>query len=63
MKKLQPDGWDYGLKVSYQSEDELEETVYKIMSEAQSSADLKNCFVEFNITHKETEKLDHYTHW
>ena len=56
MQKLQSDGWDYLLKVPYQSEEELEETVYEIISEAQSSADLKHCFVEMSITHKETGK-------
>lgn len=56
MQKLQSDGWDYVLKVPYQSEEELEETVYEMISEAQSTADLKNCFVEMSITHKETGK-------
>jgi len=42
------------LKVPYESMEELEETVYEIMSDAQSTADLKNCFVEINVTHKES---------
>ena len=56
MKKLEKDGWDYVLKVPYESMEELEETVDEIMSEAQSSADLKDCFVEINISHNESGK-------
>lgn len=58
MNKLEKDGWSYILKVQYESMDELEETVYEIQSEAQYAADLKNSFVEINITHKESDN-----HW
>ena len=58
MFKPEKDGWDYILKVTYGSPKELEETVYDIMSEAQSTADMKNCFVEINVTHKESGQ-----HW
>jgi len=58
MEKVDIDGWNYVLRVTYKSLDELEETVFEIMSEAQSSADLKNCFVEMNIEHKDSGQ-----HW
>lgn len=50
------DDWDYILKVPYSSMKELEELVYEIMSEAQSTADIKNCFVEISIEHKDSGK-------
>lgn len=55
MKKKSSDGWDYILKVPYESTEELEETVYEIISEASSTADCRNCFVEISIRHVETE--------
>jgi len=42
------------LKVPYTSMEELEDTVYEIMSEAQSTADVNNCFVEISVVHKES---------
>ena len=49
MFKPEKDGWDYILKVPYSSQKDLEETVCEIMAEAQSTADMKNCFVEINF--------------
>jgi len=54
MKKLEKDGSEYILKVPFESMEELEEAVHEIISEAQSNADLKSCFVEINVTHKES---------
>ncbi len=54
MNKLDKDGCNYILKVPYESMAALEEKVYNIMSEAQSNADLKNCFIEINATHIES---------
>lgn len=56
MQKLQGDGGDYLLKVPYQSEEELEEKVDDIISDAHLAVDLKNCVVEMSITHKESGK-------
>jgi len=58
MNKLEKEGWNYILKVPYQSMKDLEEKVYELMSEAQSNADLKNCFIEINATHTESGQ-----HW
>ncbi|ABS08679.1 MULTISPECIES: hypothetical protein [Shewanella] len=54
MTKPEKNGWDYILKVPYTSMKELEDTVYEIMSEAQSTADINNCFVEISVVHKES---------
>jgi len=54
MTKPEKNGWDYILKVPYTSMEELEDTVYEIMSEAQSTADVNNCFVEISVVHKES---------
>ncbi len=56
MKKLKKDGCDYVLKVAFESIKELEKSVYEIMSEAQSTADLKNCFVEIDVSHKKSDQ-------
>lgn len=56
MKKLQPDGWEYTLKVPYQSETDLDDKVYAILSEADSTADLRNCFIEYDISNEGTDK-------
>ena len=47
---------DYILKTPYESEQELEETVYGIISEAQSTADIRYCQVECFVKHIETGK-------
>lgn len=49
---------EYILKVPYESMEELEEEVDVIMSEARSNADLKNCIIELDIYHKESDQ-----HW
>ncbi|NOI26501.1 recombinase family protein [Vibrio mediterranei] len=47
---------DYRLQVPYESKQELEDTVYDIMSEAQSTADLRHCHIECFVKHLETGK-------
>jgi DNA invertase Pin-like site-specific DNA recombinase len=53
---IKPDqkGCDYILKVPYRTMTELEDCVYEIMQEAHFNADIKNCFVEMSVTHKES---------
>ncbi len=58
MQKKYHDSWDYVLKVTYGSDEELEKTVYEIINEADSLADLRDCFIEIDVTHKESDK-----HW
>lgn len=54
VKKLANDGWDYIIKVPYESMKDLEETAHDIIEEASSSADDLNCFVEMDVVHKES---------
>ncbi|KZY34791.1 DNA invertase [Oleiphilus sp. HI0043] len=55
-QKLHPEGYDYLLKVPYESLEELDSTIEDIIGEAHSAADLRHCYSEINITHKETGK-------
>lgn len=55
MAKPEANGSDYILKVPYSSMEELEETVYEIIEEAQSNADIKSCFIEISVSHKESD--------
>lgn len=36
--------------VPYQSQDDLDNTIYEILQEAQSTADSYNCFIEADVT-------------
>lgn len=54
MRKLHSDGHDYLLKVTYETAEELDSTVEDIVTEAQSTADARNCYSEVNVKHKET---------
>ncbi len=56
MVKLEKNGWNYRLKVPYSSMEALEKTIYAMMSDADSRADLKNCFVEMTVTHRESNQ-------
>jgi DNA invertase Pin-like site-specific DNA recombinase len=58
MVKTEKNGCDYVLKVPYSSMEELDAAVYEIVGEAQLNADLKNCFVEISIAHRESD-----TYW
>jgi len=37
---------EYVVKISYQTDEELDNAVYEILQEASGIADLRNCFVE-----------------
>ena len=56
MQVVRSGNCDYILKVTYTSDKDLEDKVYEIMSDAESTADYNNCFTEMGITHQETEK-------
>lgn len=49
MKRLDPKGGDYELTIPYQDDEELEKTVYDIITEAASMADSRNCFIEIDV--------------
>jgi len=49
MEKPDKNGWDYLLTLLYQSQDDLDNTIYEILQEAQSTADSYNCFIESDV--------------
>jgi len=56
MKKLSKDSWDYEITVEYETEKELEDIIYGIYSEMQSHADRRNCFIEADISDKNSDR-------
>jgi DNA invertase Pin-like site-specific DNA recombinase len=51
MEKSDKDGWEYTLSIPYTTDEELDEIIYdEISREAESIADLRNCFTEADIT-------------
>lgn len=47
MKKRWPDGNEYELTIPYDTDEELDDIIYRdILQEASSQADLRNCFIE-----------------
>ncbi len=49
MRKLKKDGWEYELTISYTDDDDLDETIYEILNEAESTADMRTCFTEADV--------------
>lgn len=54
MVKLDKLGCDYILKIPYQSLEELDAIAHEIIEEAHSNADIKNCFIDIRVSHKES---------
>lgn len=55
LKKLPNGQWDYLIYVEYETKEDLENTVYDILSEMSSTADYRNCFVEAEAHCKELD--------
>ncbi len=54
MEKPDKNGWEYVLSIPYTSDEELDRVIYdEISREAESIADLRNCFTEADITSME----------
>ena len=50
MEKLNKNGWEYILSIPYTTEEELENIIYRdIFAEAESHADMRNCFIEVDM--------------
>lgn len=49
MDKPRKDRWEYILTIPYESDEQLEKTIYEILQEAQSTADSYNCFTESDV--------------
>jgi hypothetical protein len=50
MEKPDKNGWEYRLTIPYQSQDELDDTIYDLLRETQSAADAYNYFIEADVT-------------
>ena len=49
MEKPRQDNWEYILTIPCDADGELENTIYDILREAQSTADSHNCFTESEV--------------
>ena len=49
MKKRDAKGWEYELTISYETDEELDQIIYEILSEASGHADDRHCFIEANV--------------
>ncbi|HGO6700339.1 TPA: recombinase family protein [Legionella pneumophila] len=56
MIKKDKDSWDYVLKVPYENDKELDEAINELIEEAGYIADLRNGFIEINVTEPATGK-------
>jgi DNA invertase Pin-like site-specific DNA recombinase len=54
-KKIEDE--EYELQVTYEDESELDEIVYDILSDIQSTADLRHCFSESEIEDKKAQRI------
>ena len=50
MKKLYKDGWEYELTTPYDNDKDLDDTIYEMLSESESTADMRHCFIETDVT-------------
>ncbi|MBF0510019.1 MAG: hypothetical protein HQK57_13985 [Deltaproteobacteria bacterium] len=50
MKKPEKDGWEYELTIPYENDADLDKTIYDILAEMESTADIRHCFIEANVT-------------
>ena len=51
MRKDRPDGWDYQLSIPYETDQDLDGTIYdEILYEANWIADNRHCFIEADFT-------------
>ena len=46
MRKIREDGWEYELTIPYESDEGLDETIYDMLDEIESMAELRYCFTE-----------------
>jgi len=49
MEKPDKKGWQYILTIPYQTQDDLDDTIYDLLREAQSTADERHCFIEADV--------------
>jgi hypothetical protein len=56
MVKKDKDSWEYILKIPYETDKELDETINELMEEAGYLADLRNGFTEMSVVEPATGK-------
>ena len=56
MVKKDKDSWEYVLKIPYETDKELDETINELIEEAGYLADLRNGFIEINVIEPATGK-------
>jgi hypothetical protein len=50
MEKPDKQGYDYILSIPYETDEELDNTIYRdIFAEAESAADARHCFIEADM--------------
>lgn len=49
MEKPDKNGWQYILTIPYRTPDDLDDTIYDILREAESTADSRHCFIEADV--------------
>jgi DNA invertase Pin-like site-specific DNA recombinase len=49
VKKPDKNGWQYILTIPYQTQEDLDDTIYDILREAASTADERHCFIEADV--------------
>jgi DNA invertase Pin-like site-specific DNA recombinase len=49
MQKPDKNGWQYILTIPYQTQEDLDDTIYDILRETQSTADERYCFIEADV--------------
>ena len=57
MKKILEDGWEYELTIPYENDEDLDNTIYDMLSEIEHTADLRNCFTESDVTAVDLDRL------
>ena len=57
MKKIFADGWEYELLIPYRTDDGLDETIYEMIDEMSRTADRRNCFIEYDVTAVDSDRV------
>ncbi|MBF0231067.1 MAG: recombinase family protein [Desulfamplus sp.] len=50
MKKPDKDGWEYELTIPYENDKDLDDKINSMLQEMDSEADMRNCFIEADVT-------------
>ena len=56
MKKIRKDGWEYELTIPYESDEDLDDTIYDMLDEIESMAELRYCFTESDVRDMDSER-------